>query len=71
MLVAHSRDDQRVDVEHSKRMIAALEKAKAPYEELILRYGMHHLNVERERIRFFEKLESFLEACTAPPAEAS
>ena len=71
VLVAHSRDDQRVDVEHSKRMLAALKKAKAPHEELLLRYGMHSLNVERERIRFFKKLERFLEECTAPTTESS
>jgi len=32
---------------------------------------MHHLNVERERIKFFQTLEDFLAGCTAPVAEAS
>ena len=52
-------------------MIEALEKAGAPHETLLLKYGMHHLNVERERIKFFETLEDFLARCTAPVAEAS
>jgi len=71
VLVAHSRDAQRVPVAHSEAMIEALEKAGAPHETLILEHGMHHLNVERERIKFFQTLEDFLAGCTAPVAEAS
>jgi prolyl oligopeptidase PreP (S9A serine peptidase family) len=72
ILVAHSRDDQRVPVAHSETMIEALQKAGKPHEMLILDHGMHSLNVERERIKFFETLEDFLARCMAPvAAEAS
>jgi len=32
----------------------------------MLDYGVHSLNVERERIRFFKALQAFLLRCTAP-----
>ena len=70
VLVAHSKDDQRVKIDQSEAMIAALEKAGVPHTPVVLDHGMHYLNVERYRIRFFEELEKFLADCTAPlPAE--
>ena len=78
-LSGHERRCVREEIDHCFVQISGLpdstvfeEQAGKPHETLILQYGMHYLNVERERIKFFEKLEDFLARCMTPvAAEAS
>ena len=53
--------DRVVDIKHSERMAKALRKRNKSHIFLELEDGDHGLSLQRNRMKFFEALESFLE----------
>lgn len=60
ILLIHGDKDLSVRVSHSRRMAAALKRAKKPHKLVILKDGNHHLQLERHRLRFLQEMEAFL-----------
>ncbi len=68
VFVSGGKDDQTVEIEQSKRLIAALERFKIPHETYIVGeegHGMAHLS---KRVELYTRIEAFL-AKNLPPAK--
>ncbi len=61
LLLVHGDKDLSVPVGHSKRLASKLGQAGKPHTLVILEDGDHHLSLDRNRIRFLEELELFLD----------
>jgi dipeptidyl aminopeptidase/acylaminoacyl peptidase len=66
VFVSGGRDDQTVEIEQSRRLVAALEKHHVPHESLIVSeegHGMHHLE---NQVALYARIETFLAANLKP-----
>jgi dipeptidyl aminopeptidase/acylaminoacyl peptidase len=66
VFVSGGTDDQTVEIEQSRRLVAALEKHHVPHESLIVSeegHGMHHLE---NQVALYARIETFLAANLMP-----
>lgn len=60
VLLMHGGDDMTVDISQSKRMAAALQSARKPFEIVKDTQGIHGLPRAAERVTFYRRLAEFL-----------
>jgi hypothetical protein len=60
VLLVHGDRDYQVDVDHSRRMNAALKKAGKPHRAVIIPNATHQLQRQSERITLLTEVEKFL-----------
>ena len=60
VLLIHGDADVNVDVDHSRRMAAALKSAKKPHRAVFLRDAAHDINRKSDRITLLSEIEKFL-----------
>ncbi len=66
VFVSAGKEDQTVEIEQSKALIAALKKHQVPHETLLVSeegHGMHHFE---NRVELYERIEAFLAKNLAP-----
>jgi len=56
----HGDVDTRVDIEHSRKLVAELERLDKPYRYIEQSNGNHHLSQQNHRHEFLVALEEFL-----------
>lgn len=60
VLLIAAKDDWRVNYKHSKKMYKKLKKLKKPVEYLELKTGGHGIDVDDNRVKWFEAMDAFL-----------
>lgn len=63
LLVMHGANDPRVVLEHSDRMVAALEEAGKPVEYIVIQDEGHGFNHWKHQMTRYRKTEDFLARC--------
>ncbi len=63
VLLIHGEDDRVVDVTQSKKMRRALKSAGKAVEYIEYEKGDHYLSLYKNRVRFLEETERFLNKC--------
>ncbi len=71
ILLGHGEEDDRVEVQHSRKMADALRKAGKQFEYLEFEHEIHGFQLEANRIRWYEALIAFFEKNLAPRAASS
>ena len=61
VLVMHGAEDRVVTVEHSRRLVEALQRAEGEVRYIEQAYGDHHLSREDDRIEFLTEVGQFLD----------
>lgn len=61
VLIMHSKDDERVDLDQAKAMEKALEQAGREVDAFYVDWGWHGKPREKDRIKFLETVLSFLD----------
>lgn len=69
ILLAHGDKDIRVQVEHSRLMKSALQRADKDFEYIEFEDGDHHLSNAEHRMEFFKAMDTFLAKYLAPRAD--
>lgn len=62
LYVAHGKEDVRAHVEHYYQLTKALDKAKIPYEKMLVKREGHGFYDLENRIRFYTELVNFIDA---------
>ncbi len=61
LLLVHGDEDRSVDINHSRKMAAALNsEGFKGFQYFEIENGDHHLSKEQDRLRFFEMMDDFL-----------
>lgn len=70
ILLVHGDKDYQVEVDHSKKMAAALKRAKKPHRAVFLEDATHQLDRKSDRVTLLKELEKFLLEYLGPGAAA-
>lgn len=68
VLIAHGTEDRIVDISQSKKLAAELKKRGAPYETFFRKLEGHGFFNPKDRLAFYQQVESFLARNLSPAA---
>ena len=60
VFIAHGENDRTVDSSQSHRLVKDLAKSGVPHETMFVRGERHGFDYDKNRIKLYERIESFL-----------
>ena len=71
VLVIHGQLDERVQIEHYRRLVGELQKRNKPFEAMVKEHEGYGYHAEDNQVELYEKIEEFLGKYIAPRAAAA